>query len=220
MAVAVMALTLIGAGTPSPVRADDAAVGMATLQGDAQTPPLPCTPPHPGADTCEGTWEGRFVGTFTGSHEADDGRGVPWWVVVSAPGRASLEYAEPAPADACGPAVVQVQATFAGGVGEVFGLYDSGGPIPRSVVAIRLWLNLEWQHTDLSGPLAVTRLRMEFEVYGLGRITVIDQAHSVSVNNAAAAFAPNDSGACVVSTPAVLDGMLSGTLSSIVASAN
>lgn len=222
VAAAGAAVALTANGQAFPARAEQhVGGGTAVIVGEARTPGTDCPPAPTGPRSCKGSWEGMYRGTFSGNHATEDDGHAPWWVVVQTPGEARLDYADPAPEHACDAAVLRGVATFTGGVEQVYGLYDTGGPLPRAVVGIRMTLGFEWHRDRLAGPLVLTSLRMEVDVYGVGPLTVIDETQQVSVADAVAAFVPHERGACVTSTPEVLEGVLSGSLSGIaVSSAN
>lgn len=216
--VTVAALLAFFVMPPVPAQADVvAATGAATFTGTARMPMFPCEPTEPGGDVCEGTWNGTLTGALEGRHTTTDGREVPWGVVIDAPGTASLRYAAPNDATDCAAGLVQGHATFSGGGGnnQAWGAYVNSTPIPAPIVGTKLSLHFQWPRAGTTGPVVVTGMSIEIQVYGVGWVTVIDDSQSVSAAAGGATFMPDEPVDCVSHPPAALEGTMEGTLSGI-----
>lgn len=204
-----------------PAQAVDVAGGAAAFTGKGRLPVAPCSGEGPDGPSCEGTWHGTFTGGFSGVHTTDDGRLVPWTVEVDAPGRAHINHIDASEAGSpCDAAVLKTRASFSGGPGQVFGAYGHYLPVPSAIVGMTLSLEFEWYPKAGSGDVLATRWFIELEVYGNGRITVVDATHEISTTDAVASFVPDDPGVCAQDAPTALDGVVSAKLSGIAVRAN
>lgn len=215
-ALAVLANVAVMALPATPAQAQDAAVGALAFSGNASLPVFPCEPPEAGSLPCQGTWQGKFTGGFSGSHVNEAGMRIPWAVELDAPGSAQFAYADTVEAGVgCAESVAQGRLTLSGGLNQAFGAYNNSSFVPAPIVGARITVDFDWTRQGAAGALLATDLRIDLNVYSVGWVNVVDESRSIAVTDAVASFVPEESPDCLADVPGSLRGVMQGKLSSI-----
>lgn len=197
--------------------ANDVATGSVAFTGRVGLPMFPCTPPEPDALPCEGTWEGRFTGQFSGV-DTIDGDGIPWVVELDTPGSAQFAYADVVEGGlGCTGSMARGRLTFFGGLNQAWGAYKNSPLVPSAISGARATFDFEWRREAATGPVVVTSLLLDINVKGIGWLNVIDDERQVAVADAVATFLPDQPGDCAGGPPEALAGVIQGKLSGLAA---
>lgn len=212
------ALLLAALSAPmTPAAADDVATGSVVFTGRAALPVFPCAPPEPGALPCEGTWEGRFTGQFSGV-DTVGGERIPWALELDTPGTADFAYADVVEQGlGCTGSVARGRLTFSGGLNQAYGAYKNAPLVPSAIAAATAALDFEWRREGTTGAVLVTSLSLDINVRGVGWVNVIDDDRQVAVADAVATFLPDRPTDCAGGAPKALTGAIQGTLSGLAA---